>query len=267
MSWIAPTSENPYIDPAEIEAARRDLSELSFRQEYLGQFVSMEGQVFGNLAAAIVRDIPDDLLRPLKVEVLPPWMDTREQPTFAIGVDWARSASGDYSVFVVAALLGRIVWIVSVDRFRGMPFAQQQARLMRLWHDYGRCTVLAESNSIGQPNIEALRAGGMHVRGYAMQSQTKARIVQELALALEQETVKFIDHPALIGELAAYEGTQLPGGLIRYAAPSGGHDDTVVGTMLAHHAARKYATSASPQAQARMRELAANIMGGRYSAV
>lgn len=263
-SWIAPTSENPYIDKQEIEDARRDLSELAFRQEYLGEFISMEGAVFGGLSDAIVREIPEFLLRPLKADVTPAWLSLQEPPAFAIGVDWARSASGDYSVFVVAARMGNVVWLVHVDRFRGMPFAAQQARLMRLWRDYGNCAVLAESNTIGGPNIEALRAGGMRVRGYAMQSQTKARLVQEFVLGLERGTLKVLDNPVLIGELAAFEGTQLPGGAIRYAAPGGGHDDCVIAAMLAYHAART-APATGPAADEALRELAANVLGGRYT--
>ena len=39
----APTSDNPYIDPDEIEAARQDLPELVFRQEYMAEFVDAGG--------------------------------------------------------------------------------------------------------------------------------------------------------------------------------------------------------------------------------
>ena len=42
-SWRMPTSANPHIPAAEIEAAREDLSELAFGQEYEAAFVSWEG--------------------------------------------------------------------------------------------------------------------------------------------------------------------------------------------------------------------------------
>jgi len=45
-SWRFPTSTNPYIDGAEIEAARGTLPDRIFRQEYLAEFVPDAGGVF-----------------------------------------------------------------------------------------------------------------------------------------------------------------------------------------------------------------------------
>jgi predicted phage terminase large subunit-like protein len=46
QSWQYPTAANPYMDEAEIEAARRVLPDLYFRQEYLGEFVQLSGAMF-----------------------------------------------------------------------------------------------------------------------------------------------------------------------------------------------------------------------------
>lgn len=43
--WQMPTSRNPYIAPEEIEAMRRDLPEIVFRQEVLAEFVDLAGVV------------------------------------------------------------------------------------------------------------------------------------------------------------------------------------------------------------------------------
>jgi phage terminase large subunit-like protein len=45
-SWQFPTVTNPYINPAEVEAARGDLSAEAFMQEYEAQFVSGATQIF-----------------------------------------------------------------------------------------------------------------------------------------------------------------------------------------------------------------------------
>lgn len=42
-SWQLPTLDNPHISPEEIEAARLELPDIVFSQEYLAQFVTMEG--------------------------------------------------------------------------------------------------------------------------------------------------------------------------------------------------------------------------------
>jgi len=42
-SWRKPTTDNPYILDAEIEAARQELPERVFQQEYLAEFLEGEG--------------------------------------------------------------------------------------------------------------------------------------------------------------------------------------------------------------------------------
>jgi hypothetical protein len=54
------------------------------------------------------------------------------------------------------------------------------------------------------------------------------------ALAFEREEIKIQNDPVLIGELQSFEGTTLPAsGLLRYSAPEGQHDDTVIALALA----------------------------------
>ena len=58
-SWQMPTSANPFIDPAEIEAARRGMSEQAFAQEYLADFEASESDlVYPEFNATMVRTSP-----------------------------------------------------------------------------------------------------------------------------------------------------------------------------------------------------------------
>jgi predicted phage terminase large subunit-like protein len=45
-AWQLPTVSNPFIDPAEIEDARKQLPALVFRQEYDAEFVQLAGAMF-----------------------------------------------------------------------------------------------------------------------------------------------------------------------------------------------------------------------------
>lgn len=45
-SWQFPTITSPFIPPAEIEAARKDMDEKSFKQEFLASFEVMSGRVY-----------------------------------------------------------------------------------------------------------------------------------------------------------------------------------------------------------------------------
>jgi hypothetical protein len=46
MSWQFPTITSPFIPESEIEAARRDMDEKSFAQEFLASFETMSGRVY-----------------------------------------------------------------------------------------------------------------------------------------------------------------------------------------------------------------------------
>jgi hypothetical protein len=54
MSWCMPTSANPRIHPSEIEAARRDLPERVFAQEYLAQFLPDGAGVFRGIHECVL---------------------------------------------------------------------------------------------------------------------------------------------------------------------------------------------------------------------
>jgi hypothetical protein len=81
-SWQMPTSANRYIDRAEIESARLDLTEAAFNQEYLALFINWEGSVFRRVmeSATATRRM-------------------RPEPghEYVIGCDWGRSNDTPFS--------------------------------------------------------------------------------------------------------------------------------------------------------------------------
>lgn len=86
---------------------------------------------------------------------------------------------------------------------------------------------------MGEPLIEQLRRLGMPVQAFATTNASKTAAIEGLALAFEQGALSILNDPVLVGELLAYEMERLPGGLIRYGAPAGMHDDTVMALALA----------------------------------
>ena len=208
-SWQKPTRENPFIRPEEIEAAREDLTDLAFAQEYLAQFVSWAGAVFRRI---------QDAIQPITLE-----------PAAMIGVDWGRT--GDSTVFTALSAAGHLV---ASDRFRGIEYVMQRQRLKEFWVRNGaRCWIVAENNSIGGPVVEQLRADGLPVVGFNTTSVSKASIIQGLALAFERNVIRIPNDPVLIGELQAFEGKPSPSGATRYGAPAGIHDDCVMSLAIA----------------------------------
>jgi hypothetical protein len=79
-----------------------------------------------------------------------------------------------------------------------------------------------------------LQADGLPIMSFTTTNRSKAQVIDALALAFETGALKIIDEPVLTSELMAYESEALPGGLVRYGAPEGMHDDTVIALALAY---------------------------------
>lgn len=218
--WAAfrlPTADNPHIDPAEIDAARRELPERIFRQEYLAEFLDDAGGVFRRVLDAVAPVQPEPLAG-------------RE---YVVGVDWGRS--NDATAIAVMDVAERA--LVHMERMTGTEYARQLDALRGLYQTYNPRTILAERNSMGGPLVEQLQRDGLPVVGYTTTNATKSEIIDALALAFERGEITIPADDVLIGELQAYEGRRLASGMMRYSAPPGMHDDTVIALALAWHAA------------------------------
>ncbi|MBN2472799.1 MAG: hypothetical protein JXN59_18895 [Anaerolineae bacterium] len=213
QSFHHPTQDNPLIPLSEVDAARLEMPDRWFRQEYLAEFIEDAGQVFRGLGTACVGQ---------------PEAGPRPGGRYTCGIDWGRV--DDFTVFAVFDVEARR--LVALDRFRQVRWAQQRDRLRALYDRWRPAVIWAEANSIGSVNIEALQENGLPVRPFQTTSQSKGPLVEGLALALERGEVTLLDDPVLRGELNAYGMERLPSGLYRYGAPPGMHDDTVIAVAL-----------------------------------
>ena len=73
----------------------------------------------------------------------------------------------------------------------------------------------------------------MPVQPFTTTNASKQQAIDALALAFERQDITIIPDPVLIGELQAFEAKRLPSGMLRYQAPEGMHDDTVIALALA----------------------------------
>ena len=129
--------------------------------------------------------------------------------------------------------------MAALDRFNQVGWALQRARLQSMARRWRPSQIWAEANSIGDPNIEALQAEGLPMRRFVTTAKSKSPLIESLALAIERGSLRLLDHPALLAELASYQLQRLSGGGYRYGAPPGMHDDTVMATALAWHGLEK----------------------------
>ncbi len=204
--------ENPDIPFAEVQRMWATMPERSFRQEVLAEFVEDAGGVFRGVTACVAGEIGA------------PYVGE-----FVMGVDWAKSH--DFTVLTVLDV--QRMRVVDWDRFNQVDWALQRARL-RAMHDRWQCrAIVAERNSMGEPNIEALQREGLPVQGFTTTNASKTEIIERLVLLIEQRGLSFPDIPQLVSELQAYEMERLPSGTTRYGAPEGMFDDCVMSLALA----------------------------------
>jgi hypothetical protein len=213
-SWQMPSTANPSLDPDEIESARLDMTEAAFQQEYMALFVNWEGSVFrrvGEAATACPKTKPEG------------------GHQYVIGCDWGRS--NDYTVFMVVDITARAV--VAMERSKRVDYTLQCERLKVLSERWQPRQIIAEQNSIGQPIIEQLTRDGLRIHSFTTTNASKAQAIEALALVFERGDIRILNDPVMVGELVAYQGEHLPSGLLRYGAPSGQHDDTVMALAMA----------------------------------
>ena len=220
QSWQLPTGDNPYIPEGEIEAARLTLPELIFEQEYLAIFLEGQGAVFRNIAACL--NAP---------ETTP---EAHEGHYITAGQDWAKQA--DFSCTSIGC--ADCGYELAIDRFNQVDYHLQWKRTEALIRKWNVTQAVIETNSIGEPGLEALQRAGLPVIGFNTTAVSKPPLIENLALTLEQETFQFIADPVWTGELEAYERHVSPmTGRSQYSAPEGMHDDTVVARALMVHGA------------------------------
>lgn len=226
-SFSAPTAANPFIPPGEIEAARRELPERVFQQEYLATFLEDAGGVFRKVRESVdvgrtgsEHPVPGDL--------------------YTLGVDLARLE--DFTVLSVLDGRGRQVYL---ERVNGMSWTRQVELVLSTAERY-KARVVIDGTGVGDPIAEALRRRGLELTSYTFTHQSKENAIDRLALLLESGRLRLLDNDVQTNELLAYEYVITPSRNYRMSAPEGSHDDTVIALALACWGHDRYGTRSDP---------------------
>lgn len=222
-SFSFPSESNPFIPKLEIEAAKRELPELVYRQEYLAEFLDDGAGVFRNIKGCFKGDSLD--------KPKPGW-------EYTMGVDIAKHQ--DFTVIVV---LDKNRHVVDFARFNKIEWPFQKARIAeyaKKWNG-ARVVIDATHGSVGDPIYEDLLRIMRNIVPYKFTNESKKVLIEGLAVDIEQNRVSYPNCPeiqVMIGELEifGYEITRARN--VRYKAPEGYHDDCVIALALANFGAR-----------------------------
>jgi hypothetical protein len=214
-SWRLPTVANPFIDPAEIEDARRKTPERLFRQEYLAEFLENAGGVFRNIAASIDRGRGGNRL------VMEP------RTTYAMGIDLARVE--DFTVITALDSTGKQVYF---ERFNQISWERQLAAVREAARTL-RPVIYCDSTGVGDPIFERIVNAGLEAYPYQLTNASKRQLIDRLAIDLEHGKLRLMDVPEQEAELVAFEYRLTAARNVTMAAPEGMHDDCVIALALA----------------------------------
>lgn len=215
QSFHKPTSTNPYIPADEIEAARADMIDRAFRQEYLAEFLEDGGGVFTGVRDAIKYEPGVQFPNAAAV-------------TWTVGVDLARVE--DFTVISVVDSLGR-QW--EIHRFNGISWKRQVDLIVSVAKRFPGCLIRVDSTGVGDPILEAVRGRYNRVEGYHLTSQSKTALIDNLAFMIETGGVALLNDPVQTSELMAYSYELTKSRNVRMSAPAGMHDDTVIALAMA----------------------------------
>ncbi len=206
-SFKMPTSTNPFIDKDEIEAARKDLPDIAFNQEYLAEF-------------------NDNTANPFGLEHIRKQIQNKPYATNVhfYGVDLAKSS--DYTCIVGLHQNGSIAYF---ERFQ-KDWSSTTAILKML---IGTTPALIDSTGVGDPIVEELVKICPNAEGFKFTSESKQQIMLELATSVQKREVSILSG-VMQEEMESFEYTYSARG-VRYSAPDGMHDDTVCALALANH--------------------------------
>ena len=208
--------DNPMIHPADLEERKRSMPDHIFRQEYMAEFIDNASGLFRNVRTSVAASEPSG-------------------KAYA-GLDIGRA--DDYTVLTILNDQGHMI---HVERWRQDEWSKIIDQVAAVIKRFNAVTVV-EVNNQGDVFYEMLQTKCRNlVNPFTTTSKSKPMLIEDLALAFEQNEIRILDYAWLIDELENFTYIyNINTRKVQYSAPSGMHDDGVMSTALAWHALRHY---------------------------
>lgn len=211
-SWQAPTYQNPHIEDEEVDAARNDMTDREWKQEYLAQFIDDAGGVFIEVQDRNVLDYE--------------WEEYDGEPPYVHGWDFARHQN-----WTVGITLDADGFLVNYVRKQQVRWGEIRATIAAVDDRYPGIHQMDASRD--ESIVEDMEDEGLRVEPVSF-SREKNTLIDNLAVALENREVVFPHIDQLVSELQVFEYQTTPSGNIKYGAPEDWHDDCVDALALAN---------------------------------
>ena len=214
-SFTFPSTASPYFPKEEWEAAKRELPEDVFRQEYMAEFLEDSAGVFRGVDGCLIQRAGE--------------VEKGKFRRVAVGCDIAKHT--DWTVLIAVDMdTGECL---EMDRFNNLDWPFQKERIkafVRKWD----AQLVMDATGVGDPIYDDLSRELDFVLPVRFTPKTKTELVRGLMVAIEQKKVQWPKAwEVLTAELKRYEYSMTAYGNVQYSAPSGYHDDCVMALALA----------------------------------
>jgi len=206
--------DNPYVNRQEIDALVADMPEHVRKQEIFAEFLEDSASTFRNVDGAVIAGYGGEKPRPKML--------------YYGGVDLAKHV--DFTVITILDEQGKQVYF---NRLNKLDWPYQKRLISDVIRHY-KARVVMDSTGVGDPIFDDLRNDGVDVQGYKFTNESKKKLIECLMLSFEHSKIRLIDEPVQTNELKMFGYEISPSGVLRYNAPEGKHDDTVIALALAN---------------------------------
>ena len=214
-NYTGTSYDTPYIDPIEIEDAKKTLPENVFKQEYLAKFIDSGGEVFSNIDKNCFSS----------------WQ--QPQGRVYCGIDLGKQ--NDWTVATFIDQTGKVVDIYRANSQEWTQMTNEIITRIKKWN----ATAMVEVNSIGDVIFEQIKKQWQNTVPFVTTSKSKQEIIEGLILDMNDEVIQIPDKALfswLYNELQIFTYDYNPKTRsIKYGHPSGQHDDTVMSLAIANY--------------------------------
>ena len=206
-----------FLSDEKLEQYRNTLSDLKFRSEYLGQFITDGGYVFRNITKCVLSD-----------------SIVKGEPV-CVGIDWAVGNDGDDTVLSFLDANANAVEFIRINNMS--PVEQIDTIVNKLNTIPSLKKVVVEQNSIGNVYFDMLKhkySRHSIITKFNTTNESKRRIIEQLATAFQNENIHIPNDRELINQLQHYAVEKTKTGYTYNGA--GAHDDYVMSLAMAYDA-------------------------------
>ena len=202
-----------------LQQYRESLPWKIFENEIVGNFLDLEGSVFGDFS-----------------KVLSPNFNINDKDYY-MGVDFGTGDGSDYTSITIFNSLRQMVFI---KYFNDKTPTDSVKEIVKIMKEYKPKVASFEINSIGSIYwdmlVNELKRQGIRptLNKFTTTNESKRKIIEKLATAIEAGDIQLLDDKELCTEMTVFEMQKTKSGReITYNAPSGYKDDLILSTCIA----------------------------------